>query len=248
MKKMELLNFFLANPFFKPLNSVPGHERKTVRGLRRYAGNGYPYPTCADQRSRYRRSASCRRRLWWGYPPRYQKPLDKSNRVEVWHLEEKQTDVNIALQLYRDAVMKNCEQVVLVSSDSDLKPPLELIKHDYSKMNIGLILPRPKLIGSNQRPKNTKLSASSNWTRGYILESELERCQLPNKVPTNKKPITKPDYWWIFIFSCFFCLDDWTRYRYFVPLHHNLCACRVCFCFYTKKHLNTHKEHIKYLI
>ena len=130
-----------------------------------------------------------------GYPPRYKKPLDKSDRVEVWHLEEKQTDVNIALQLYRDAVLQNCEQVVLVSGDSDLKPALEFIKQDYPKIFVGLILPRPKLIGSNQRPKNTSLSASSDWTRAYILESELEQSQLSNKVPTNKKPAIKPSYW-----------------------------------------------------
>lgn len=66
-----------------------------------------------------------------GCPPRYKKPIDKQDRVEVWRLEEKQTDVNIALQLYRDAVFKNCEHAVLVSSDSDLVPALDFLKQDF---------------------------------------------------------------------------------------------------------------------
>ena len=38
-----------------------------------------------------------------GTPPKYKNPVDKLDRVEVWRLEEKQTDVNIAMHLYRDA-------------------------------------------------------------------------------------------------------------------------------------------------
>jgi len=34
-----------------------------------------------------------------GYPPRYQKPINKNDRVEIWKFEEKQTDVNIALYM-----------------------------------------------------------------------------------------------------------------------------------------------------
>ena len=51
--------------------------------------------------------------------PRYQNPLVKTDRVNVWRLKEKKTDVNIALNLYRDAY-KGVEQLVLVSNDSDI--------------------------------------------------------------------------------------------------------------------------------
>lgn len=66
-----------------------------------------------------------------GSPPRYKKPIDKQDRVEAWKLEEKQTDVNIALRLYRDAILKNSEHAVLVSSDSDLVPALAFLKQDF---------------------------------------------------------------------------------------------------------------------
>lgn len=42
---------------------------------------------------------------------------------------------------------------------------------------------------------NKSLSKLADWTRSYILNEELEKFQLPVKVPTKKKAIVKPDYW-----------------------------------------------------
>ena len=130
-----------------------------------------------------------------GNPPRHKNPVDKLDRVEIWKLEEKQTDVNIALHLYRDAVLSNCEHSVLVSSDSDLEPALAFLKQDYPNHYLGLILPRRESKIENRRPPNAGLSKFAHWTRSYILDQELENFQLPIKVPTKKKPAIKPDYW-----------------------------------------------------
>lgn len=130
-----------------------------------------------------------------GSPPRYQHPIDKQDRVEIWGLEEKQTDVNIALQLYRDAFLKNCEHAVLVSSDSDLVPALTFLKQDFPSHPVGLILPRKQPKELKQRPANKNLSELANWTRSYIRDDELEKFQFPDKVPTKKKAAVKPDYW-----------------------------------------------------
>lgn len=130
-----------------------------------------------------------------GNPPRYKKPIDKQDRVEVWRLEEKQTDVNIAVQLYRDAVLKHCEHAVLVSSDSDLVPALAFLKQDLPDYPIGLILPRKEPNATEQRPPNASLSSLANWTRSYLRDDELKKYQFPDKVPTKKKPAVKPDYW-----------------------------------------------------
>ena len=129
-----------------------------------------------------------------GYLPRYKEPIDKQDRVEVWRLEEKQTDVNLALQLYRDAVLNNYEHAVLVSSDSDLVPALAFLKQDFPHYPVGLILPRRQSI-KIERPPNTSLSNLANWTRSYILNDELEKFQFAAKVPTKKKSTDKPDYW-----------------------------------------------------
>ena len=130
-----------------------------------------------------------------GFMPCYKTPIDKNDRVEVWRLEEKQTDVNIALNLYRDVARQTCEQVVLVSSDSDLEPSLKFLKQDFPELKLGLILPRKQPKEKKNRPPNNSLSKHVDWTRSYILEEELIQFQFPEIVPTRKKPAKKPDYW-----------------------------------------------------
>ncbi|VAW42616.1 FIG00581129: hypothetical protein [hydrothermal vent metagenome] len=129
--------------------------------------------------------------------PKYQHPIDKNDKVPVWKLEEKQTDVNIALHAYRDAIRADCEQIVIVSNDTDLAPALGMIRNDIGdNIDIGTVIPvRKKMKDDNSRPTNAALSQLSNWTRTYILEEELKNSQLPSKIPTAKKPIIKPSYW-----------------------------------------------------
>ncbi len=124
-------------------------------------------------------------------PVIYQKPIDLSDRVKTWKLEEKQTDVNIALEMYRDASLGGVDQQILISSDSDLVPALNYIKGDFENIVLGLILPR----NNQNRRRNNALSDCVNWTRRYISEGELKKHQLPDMVPTNKKPVYKPKYW-----------------------------------------------------
>ena len=125
--------------------------------------------------------------------PAYKKPPDKSDRVEVWRLEEKQTDVNIVLEAYRDACKGEIEQLVFVTNDSDIEPVLRAIREDFADtVRIGVVVPRLK---SNHRPTNVSLSQYADWTRHHILEDELQNSQLPDQIPTRKKPIKRPDYW-----------------------------------------------------
>lgn len=124
----------------------------------------------------------------------YKKPPDKTERVEVWKLEEKQTDVNIALEAYRDVAKGKAEQVVFVSNDTDIAPALAAIREDFgSSVNIGVIIPVRKVSGG--RPGNQQLSNHADWTRKYITDEELANSQLPDNIPTRKKTITKPEYW-----------------------------------------------------
>lgn len=127
----------------------------------------------------------------------FQSPPDKSKRVPVWKLEEKQTDVNIALTAYRDATRSNVDQLVFVSNDTDLEPALAAIRADFgTRHTMGLILPmRKTAAGDHQRSGNKRLSDLCNWMRRYITDEELAAAQLPAMIPTHKKPIYKPDYW-----------------------------------------------------
>ena len=127
----------------------------------------------------------------------YKQPLDKEHRLDVWKLEEKQTDVNIALEAYRDASKGNAEQLVFVTNDSDIAPVLEAIREDFSDiLKIGVIFPIRKSSGKRtRRPANKELSSLADWTRRHITDEELAASHLPNQVPTRKRPISKPEYW-----------------------------------------------------
>ncbi len=127
--------------------------------------------------------------------PRYQTPIDKTDKIPVWRLEEKKTDVNLALNMYRDVSKKHYEQVVLVSNDSDIIPALEYIHEDFPETTIGTVFPKMIKGKSSVRPTNKELSKLSHWTRQYIQEQELIDSQLPPMVSTKKKPIYKPSYW-----------------------------------------------------
>lgn len=119
---------------------------------------------------------------------------DRDKRVDVWTLGEKQTDVKLALGLYRDAMARRCDQVVLVTNDSDLAPTLQALREDREDVRIGVVLPRRPSVAGKGRQSGA-LENLANWTRHHILDDELASSQLPVRVPTRKRPIDKPGHW-----------------------------------------------------
>lgn len=134
-----------------------------------------------------------RHQLEPGRAPRYvpNAKASRSDTVPVWHLDEKETDVRLALTMYRDACQHRLEQAVLVSSDTDLRPALDALQQDF-QLAVGLILPRNP---AGRRPPAGSLSQLANWTRSHLLDEELAACQFSARIPTVRKPILKPDYW-----------------------------------------------------
>lgn len=122
--------------------------------------------------------------------------FNRANRVKVWRLVEKKTDVNLAMAMYGDAMRQQVDQVVLVSNDSDAEPVLEAILEDFPNLKIGLIMPLPFQDDLRKgRPASSGLSALAHWTRSYIRDDELNQALLPNQVATRKKPAIKPSHW-----------------------------------------------------
>lgn len=121
-------------------------------------------------------------------------PLPELERLKVQVMEEKQTDVNIALHMYRDVVRDQCDCVVLCSNDSDLEPALQMICEDFSKMTLGLVLPR-KASNPGAR-KSGRLTRHAHWVRHQIQEAELEACQFPDWILDHRKrTIRRPEPW-----------------------------------------------------
>jgi uncharacterized LabA/DUF88 family protein len=124
-------------------------------------------------------------------------PYDRQVRTRVWKLEEKKTDVNLAMAMYRDAAKGRYDKLVLCSNDSDAEPALQALREDFSQLQIGLVTPVPPPIVHKGSPRgvSTSLAQHAHWVRRYLLDGELAHAQLPPQVPTNKKPVRKPAHW-----------------------------------------------------
>lgn len=55
--------------------------------------------------------------------------------------EEKESDVNIAIHLVRDACNKSCDKAILLSGDSDLVPAIRMAKQENQNLKIGIVVP-----------------------------------------------------------------------------------------------------------
>lgn len=119
-------------------------------------------------------------------------PPLQSELIDIWKLEEKQSDVSLALHAYSDAIRGEIDHVVIVTNDTDLVPALKLIRRDTS-VAIGLVIPTR----AHQRAANTDLISISDWTRTHITESELAISQLPRVVPGGRTASHKPVSWYL---------------------------------------------------
>jgi uncharacterized LabA/DUF88 family protein len=124
-------------------------------------------------------------------------PYDRQVRSRVWKLEEKKTDVNLAMAMYRDAAKGRYNQLVLCSNDSDAEPALQALREDFPHLQIGVVTPVPPPSPGKSSPRgvSTSLAQHAHWVRRYLLDGELANAQLRLQVPTPKKPVRKPAHW-----------------------------------------------------
>ena len=184
---LDQIKFFTA----PTLGKFSSHGRESEQFQQRYhRALTQLYPETVDITRGYFSSAKA-------HLPVFKQPVDPKDRTPVWRLEEKETDVNIALSIYRDCSKGIVDQVIVVSNDSDLVPVLAAIKDDFGdRIQRGVVLPLTQPTdGDARRPGNTGLSLLSHWTRHHIRNDELQQSQLPAKIPTNKKAILKPERW-----------------------------------------------------
>lgn len=123
----------------------------------------------------------------------------RQDKVAIWKLEEKETDVHIAVSMYRTAakqanihIAERVQQLVLVSGDTDMTPALKAIREDFPQMTLGIVL--PCRTGLKRSPPGS-LIEHSHWMRRVVSSEELQLHQFPDRVPTRKAPAIKPGYW-----------------------------------------------------
>lgn len=110
--------------------------------------------------------------------------------TDVWKLEEKQTDVNLALHAVKDALLGDIEHIVIVTNDTDIAPALDMIRAN-TKAVVGLVIPTT----DHERVPNADLVKYAHWVRTHITEAELKAAQLPRVIAGGKRPAIKPNSW-----------------------------------------------------
>lgn len=105
--------------------------------------------------------------------------------VRVIKTEEKGSDVNIATHMLLDAFRNAYDCAVLVSGDSDLKTPVEMVRHDFSK-TVGVINP--------QKVDCKVLRCAASFYK-RIRTSDLAASQLPATLTDATGTFYKPADW-----------------------------------------------------
>lgn len=107
------------------------------------------------------------------------------NTVLVVKSEEKGTDVNIASYMLLDAFDRDCELAVVISNDSDLTTPMQIVKERFG-LTVGLLNPH--------RNRSQNLAANSNFYRS-IRRGPLSVSQFPDRMQDANGVFTKPPGW-----------------------------------------------------
>ena len=107
----------------------------------------------------------------------------------VWIQEEKGSDVNLASHLLADGFRARYDLAVVISNDSDLKMPVEIVRSELDA-GVGIINPHEY---RSWALSPRKLPARSFYQR--INPRHLRRSQLSLDLVDEEGPITCPDGW-----------------------------------------------------
>ena len=176
----------MARKILSPKNQIIGLKYFTARVLPRPDNPGQPLRQDIYIRALKSLGAKCvfGRYLSHAVTMRVADPKAKKPFVRVIKTEEKGSDVNIAAHMLLDAFKNEYDCAVLVSGDSDLKAPVDMIRNDFSK-TVGVI--NPQKIDSK-----VLRSAASFYKR--IRPSDLAASQFPvvitDEIGTFRKPLS----------------------------------------------------------
>ena len=102
--------------------------------------------------------------------------------------EEKQTDVNIAINLFKLAIKDKYDKAYIISGDSDLIPSINAVKMTFPHKKIGVIIP----IG--RRAELLKHTCDFHMK---MKEKHLSSSMLPNEIKLkNNQILLRPSSWY----------------------------------------------------
>jgi hypothetical protein len=107
--------------------------------------------------------------------------------ARVIKTEEKGSDVNIATHLLMDGFRNHFELAVVVSNDSDLLMPIQVVMRELHKP-VGILMP------ARQGHPSQVLSAQATFVK-QIRERVLAKCQFPTAMKDAGGIFSKPPTW-----------------------------------------------------
>ena len=117
--------------------------------------------------------------------PLSQQPKSGSRIVEILDTEEKGSDVNLASHLLMDGFENRYDMAVVISNDSDLVTPIEMVRTKLNKQ-IGVFDP--------SRVHSFQLKNAASWYR-RLRRGPLSGSLFPGAISDPQGTITKPVGW-----------------------------------------------------
>jgi len=114
-------------------------------------------------------------------------PAAGPKTVEVIKTEEKGSDVNLASLLLLDGFNRDCDIVVIISNDSDLREPVRIARRELG-LTVGVANPH------KPRFRSLELSDHAHFFK-QVRTSALAACQFPPVLTDAKGSFHKPDSW-----------------------------------------------------
>lgn len=108
-------------------------------------------------------------------------------KVKVVKTEEKGSDVNLASYLLLDGFRGDCDPVVVLSNDSDLREPLRMARQELG-LSVGVI--NPHLPGHRSR----ELSEHATFFK-QLRRAALKSCLFPDELVDAAGAFRKPPGW-----------------------------------------------------
>lgn len=113
---------------------------------------------------------------------------DPTEIVAVIKTEEKRTDVNLATHLLVDCFDGDFDEAVIVSNDSDLTLPVEVVVGKFGKP-VGMVNPHPR------RKLSSALRKATTSQIREINKSVLARSQFPDVLSDARGEFHRPPRW-----------------------------------------------------
>ncbi|HWY29749.1 MAG TPA: NYN domain-containing protein [Candidatus Acidoferrum sp.] len=169
---VNLIHFFtaLVEPD-SPYNEARNRQKRYIKALESFAKMRVTLGYFQEGKTK------CRARCGEEYPT----------------IEEKKTDVNIAVSIISDAVGGLVDSIVLVSGDADLQPAVEWIVKNYPKIKVTVYVPSIEHQESERRSDFYRRI----WVQCKFLPiDKMFKHQLPAKFITRDgKTIERPETW-----------------------------------------------------